>query len=109
MGKTMNNNYLKATLKHLFIFSLFFTSLQSNAVPFVLEGYQTELYASGMGAVTGVTIGADGNLYVADYQGGRILKVTGANTYDVYSSGLSYITDLAFTENGRLFATSSMA
>ena len=87
---------------------LSFTSLQISAVPLVNKGYHVELYASGMGAVTGLTIGADGNLYAADYQGGRILRVTGNNTYDVYATGLNNINDLAFTDNGRLFADSGI-
>jgi sugar lactone lactonase YvrE len=91
----------------VFFVVLAFTSLHVFAVPLVNEKYQVELYASGMGAVTGLTIGIDGNLYAADYQGGRILRITGNNSYDVYSSGLSYVTDLTFTDNGRLFATSS--
>lgn len=94
-------------MKIIFVSILLLLSTQAVAVPIVPTGYNIDLYASGMGAATGVTRGSDGYLYVSDYQGGRILQITSQNTYNIYSSGLSYITDLAFTSSGRLFAASS--
>lgn len=88
------------------IIVLFFP-VSSIAVPFVPEGYSVELYASGMGAVTGMAMSADGDLYVADYAGGRILKVTGTNSYQVFISGLQTVNDLTFSSDGSLFYDSS--
>jgi sugar lactone lactonase YvrE len=77
------------------------------AIPTVSDGYTVDLYASGIGAVTAVTLGADGALYAADYTGGRILRIDGQNSVTQISSGLQYITGLAFTSDGRFYAEHS--
>lgn len=77
------------------------------AVPVAGFGYSVELYASGIGAVTDVTIGADGAIYTADYGGGRILRIDGQDSVSVLSTGLDYITGLATTDDGRFFASAS--
>lgn len=91
----------------VFMACLFLMPLTVHALPIVDESYTVELYADGLGAVTGITMDGDGNPFAADYAGGRILKIAGQNSFVTYASGISYITDLAFTNNGRLFGTSS--
>lgn len=86
---------------------LFLLPVSVHALPVVSNGYSVELYAAGVGAVTGLTMDGNGTLYAADYAGGRVLEVTGQNTFNTYASGISYVTDLAITDNGRLFASSS--
>lgn len=79
----------------------------AQAIPIVGEGYTVELYASGIGAVTDVTMGSDGSLYAADYAGGRILRIDGQNSIVQVADGLQYITGLAFTDDGRFYAEHS--
>ena len=75
--------------------------------PTVLPGYQIDQYLTGVGATTGVTIAPDGALWVADYQGGRLLRSTSRNAFTVASSGIPYVEGVAFTASGRIFAASS--
>lgn len=87
---------------------LLFTSSVAVAVPLVSAGYEVSLFASGMGATAGMRAGADGNLYVADYGGGRVLSVNSSGATSVLATGVSFVTDVAMTDSGRLFATSSI-
>lgn len=77
------------------------------AVPIVGAGYTVSLFTSGLGATAGMRAGADGNLYVADYSGGRVLSVDSTGTKTVLATGISFVTDVARTDSGRLFATSA--
>jgi hypothetical protein len=78
------------------------------AVPIVSSAdYKVELYASGLGAITGMTFDSSGVLYATDYQSGRVIRVTDYGSYDIYASGLVYATDLSFTKDGSLFVSSS--
>lgn len=77
------------------------------ALPVSLGGYNVELYASGIGAADGMAFDANGDLFVTDYAGGRVLKVSGQNQVSVYASGMQFLTDLTFTDDHRLFAASS--
>jgi hypothetical protein len=86
-------------------FTIFlFVTRSAAAVTVIAEGYVVDLYASGIGAITDVTIGNDGAIYAADYGGGRILRIDAQNSVSVLSTGLTYITGLATTDNGRFFA-----
>jgi len=80
----------------------------TNSEPNVVKaGFQTELFATGLGAITGLTFDSSGTLYATDYLGGRVIRVTDYGSYDVIATGLPFATDLAFTHDGRLFVTSS--
>jgi hypothetical protein len=87
------------------LFALSF-SLQAYAIPVVQDGYSVELYAQGIGSVTGITQDRNGTIYAADYSGGRVLKITDKDDVSEFSTGLSFLTDLTFTDSGRLFASS---
>ena len=104
----MNRIYLPFALAIFLFTSPNLTIKQAIANPTVYDSdYTVELVASGLGAVTGVKLGPDGNIYLTDYQGGRILRIDKA-TYAVeeYTTGLSYPTDLTFDSLGNLFVTS---
>ena len=77
------------------------------AVPVVPDGYAVELFAQGVGAVTGLTLDDQGRLYAADYDGGRILKINGPAVLHTYATGIDKPTDLAFDADGRLYVASS--
>ena len=77
------------------------------SVPVVPDGYAVELFAQRVGAVTGLAMDDQGNLYAADYDGGRILKLNGPADLDIYASGIDKPTDLAFDADGRLYVASS--
>ena len=83
------------------------------AAPIVqLPGYQVDLLASGVGAVTGMTFDASGDLFLTDYAGGRVLRIqspftAGLNSLDVYATGIAFPTGLTFGFGGRLFVASS--
>ena len=83
------------------------------AVPLVNDpSYTVELLASGVGAADGMTLGADGSLYVTDYQGGRILKIedpatAAANSHSAFASGIAFPTDISSALDGNLYVTSS--
>lgn len=77
------------------------------AVPIVGAGYTVSQFASGLGATAGMRAGADGNLYVADYSGGRVLSVDSTGAKTVLATGIAFVTDVARTDSGRLFATSA--
>ena len=78
--------------KHFFyqaiILCLCLMPVSGHAMPVVSDGYSIELYAEGLGAVTGLTIGNDGSLYAADYAGGRIVQISGQNILNTYASGI---------------------
>lgn len=69
--------------------------------------YEAKLYATGLGAITGLARDSSGTLYATDYLNGRVLKLSDDGTFVVYATGLPYATDVAFTQDGRLFVTSS--
>ena len=74
----------------------------ASAAPTVASGYTIEAYASGVGAVSGLTLGPDGLLYAADHNG-RILRIDGNGTVTVIASGVPYLNGITFTSSGRLF------
>lgn len=77
------------------------------AAPIAADGYEVALFATGIGATAGMRAGADGKIYVADYGGGRVLSIDALGTKSVLASGVAFVTDVALTDSGRLFATSS--
>jgi sugar lactone lactonase YvrE len=88
-------------------------SIRGLAAPIVqFPGYQVDLLASGVGAVTGLRFDASGDLYLTDYSGGRVLRIqapftAGLNSFDIYATGILFPTGLTFGFGGRLFVTSS--
>ncbi len=75
--------------------------------------YEVSLFASDLGASTGIAVGPDGNLYLTDYAGFRVLRITasltaGLHPYDVIASGIAFPSDVAFAFGGRMFVTSSV-
>lgn len=105
----MKNNhvYLMQHLTAICVLSISVFSSVTNAQPATTPDYEAELYATGLGAVTGLTMDSSGILYATDYQNGRVLKFSDDGTYVVYATGIPYVTDLAFTQDDRLFVTSS--
>ena len=87
--------------------------LWANAVPVVqVPGYQVELFASGVGSPSGMALSPGGDLYLTDYAGGQLLRISSpfastGNPFDVVSTGISFPTDVAFAFVGRLFVSSS--
>ena len=77
---------------------------ESRAAPVVPEGYTIELYASGIGAATGMALGPDGSLYITDYVSGQLLRRTTSGALQVVASGLWYSSALAVLPSGRIFA-----
>ena len=94
-------------LQFIFIISLGFSVCAVHAVPNVGGEYTVELYAQGVGAVAGLAMDSNGVLYAADYASGHVLRIPAQNTINVVASGIPFITDLAFSDAGRLFVTSS--
>lgn len=86
---------------------LVFASSPVLAVPVVSGGYEVSLFASGIGATAGMRAGADGLLYVADYGIGRVLAIDASGTTTVLATGIAFVTDIAWTDSGRLFAASA--
>ena len=83
------------------------TPLCSLAIPIAVDGFSVTLESSGVGAATALTIGPDGSLYAADYAGGRVLRNNGSGGFDLVASGIPFVTGLAFTSTGQLYAASS--
>jgi hypothetical protein len=86
----------------------------ANSAPMFYEsGYSAELLVTVQGsALNGLTFDATGNLFITDYNNGRVLQVdspysTGAHTAGVYATGIAYATDLTFRNDGQLFVSSS--
>ena len=64
-------------------------------------------FASGVPAYAcGMAADARDNLYITDYYGGTIVKVTPAGVVSYFVSGLDHPTRLAFNRHGDLFVTS---
>lgn len=116
-------NDIKRAIKLIaFLVSAYFLFGTSPALaqPIIHEpGYQVELLASGLGAATGMTLSAEGDLYVTDNAGFRVLRVSDSapnkpRLSEVYASGIPYPNDLAFAFRSapkkpgreRLFVTS---
>ena len=72
------------------------------AAPTVIGGYTIEPYATGVGAVSGLTLGPDGQLYAADHIG-RILRIDNNGSVTVIASGVPNLNGITFTSSGRLF------
>src|SRR5215469_2041218 len=78
----------------------------ANADPVVnVPGYSVQLFATGIGAADGMAFSPSGDLFVADYGGGRILKIPatftpGVNSYQVYATGIPFPVGVAFTAAG---------
>jgi sugar lactone lactonase YvrE len=89
----------------LTVLMLAFTSL-GNAAPVVTAGYDIQLYASGMGAISGMQIGPDGKVYAVDNGGGRVFRVETNGTVTQVASGIPYPNGIAFTTSGRMFVAS---
>ncbi len=86
-----------------------------NRIYFVaLDGEVTEVIAWGNTVPTGLALGEDGTLYVAEIgpvphtpEEGRIIAVdVEAGESEVLASGISYLIGLAFGEDGTLYAVS---
>jgi len=77
-----------------------------NAAPVVTAGYDIQLYASGMGAISGIQIGPDGNVYAVDNGGGRVFRVEANGTVTQVASGIPYPNGITFTKSGRMFVAS---
>ena len=99
--------------KYLLSLLLLFYLNSALAAPIVSDsGYQVGLFLTNAGAITGMKFNDNGELYLADYSGGRILRVAspqspGLNSFDVYADGISFPNDLAFNFGGRMFVASS--
>lgn len=78
----------------------------ANAAPIVMSGYDIQAYATGMGALAGMTIGPDGKVYVADNAGGRVLRIESDGSVTLMASGIPFPNGITFTNNGRLFVAS---
>ena len=89
----------------LSVLMLGFASLAS-AAPVVTAGYDMQLYASGMGAIAGMQIGPDGEVYAVDNGGGRVFRVEDNGTVTQVASGIPYPNGIAFTKSGRMFVAS---
>lgn len=76
------------------------------AAPVVIAGYNIETFATGIGAMSGMVMGSDGNLYVADNAGGRVLRVAADGSVTVVATGIANANGVARTVNGRLFTAS---
>lgn len=75
------------------------------AAPISTTGYGVSLFATGVGASTGMTYGPDGNLYVTDNQG-TVFRIDSAGTTTVVAGGIPFLNDVTFTATGRGFAVS---
>ena len=79
----------------------------------IVPGYSVELVATGAVAAAGITVGSDGFVYVADFNGGgggNLLRVPVAMTngsFETIASGLANPGDVTRTPDGRLFVTES--
>jgi DNA-binding beta-propeller fold protein YncE len=79
----------------------------AHAIPVVPADYTLSLYATGIGAVTGLSFAPDGSLIAADYAGGRILQVGIDGSLQTLATGLQYIENVAYSSDGSLFAVTS--
>lgn len=79
-----------------------FASMSAIAAPSVIGGYIIESFATGVGAVSGMTIGPDGRLYAADHNG-RVIRIGSNGSVTVVAAGGSNLNGIAFTSSGRLF------
>jgi sugar lactone lactonase YvrE len=65
------------------------------------------IFATGLGAPAGLAFANNGNLFVADFTGGKIYQVTPAGTATPFASGLNFPAGLAFDSAGNLFEADS--
>jgi sugar lactone lactonase YvrE len=85
---------------------LFLGGAVAAAQPVVVDPYTIRLYATGLGAVAGITLGPDGKLYAADNANGRVVRVEPGGSVTVLASGIPFPNGVAFTADGRLFVAS---
>lgn len=85
------------------LLALFVVSVNgAHAAPVVeMPGYSIDLVGQGFGAAAGMAFSASGELFVTDYAGGRVLRVSnpaaaGVHTPEVYATGIPLPTDLTF-------------
>lgn len=97
----------------LFMLVFFALSPVAFSMPIAIDSnYKIELVTNGIGAADGMAFAQNGDLYVSDYAGGRVLKITspattGSHNYEVIATGLPYTTDLTFSDKNELFVNSS--
>jgi len=91
----------------LLLSSIFFIPIATYAAPTINDAdYEAELFATGLGAITGITMDSSGALYATDYLNGRLLKFSSDGTYVELATGFPYAKDVAFTQDGRFFMLS---
>jgi hypothetical protein len=90
----------------LFAGALSLVAVAASATPVVENGYSIETYATGIGAVSGMTMGPDGNLYAVDNAGGRVLQIASNGAVTVVASGIPYANGITFNSSGQLFVAS---
>jgi sugar lactone lactonase YvrE len=86
--------------------ALLAASSTTHAAPVAAEGYTLELVSTGVGAGAGTGLAPDGAVWVTDYGGGRVLRVSPQGVLSVVATGLPYPTDVAVSETGRVFVSS---
>lgn len=81
-------------------------ALAASADPTVSAGYRIALHASGAGAISGIQIGPDGNVYAVDHAGWRVVRAESNGTVVEVASGIPYPNGITFTASGRMFVAS---
>ena len=79
------------------------SGLAVQADPVVPDGYVVERYVTGIGAANALAFGPDGQLYITDYQAGRLLRRTCTGELQIIASGLPNAVGVAFSSSGRTF------
>lgn len=77
-----------------------------NIIKFGTDGSRT-VFATGLGTPAGIAFASSGNLFVLDFEGGKIYQVSPAGTASTFATGLSFPSGLAFDNTGNLFVADS--
>ncbi|WP_435846196.1 hypothetical protein [Streptomyces diacarni] len=68
----------------------------------------TRVRARGLDRPTGITVGPDGGLVVAESGAGRVLSIDGADTIDVLAEGFDRPVDVTHDAEGRCYVTDEL-
>lgn len=88
--------------------TMYVNSFTENKIQKIVnEGTPVDFVTSGLDGPQDIILGADGYLYVSNFNSGTVVKIDGAGNVTTYAAGFSNPTGLAFDNSGNLFVSNA--